>query len=51
MADRFPLIANPSTSQIQELSNLDNLDLLFIQLISNYQLLTNIFIGLNTNPK
>ena len=27
MADRFPLIANPSTSQIQELSNLDNLDL------------------------
>ena len=27
MADRFPLIANPSTSQIQELSNLDNLNL------------------------
>jgi len=27
MADRFPLIANPSTNQIQELSNLDNLDL------------------------
>ena len=27
MANRFPLIANPSTNQIQELSNLDNLDL------------------------
>ncbi len=27
MADRFPLIANPSTNQIQELPNLDNLDL------------------------
>ena len=27
MANRFPLIANPSTNQIQELPNLDNLDL------------------------
>ncbi len=27
MADRFPLIANPSSNQIQELANADNLDL------------------------
>ena len=27
MADRFPLIANPSTRQIEELSSTDNLNL------------------------
>ena len=27
MANRFPLIANSSSNQIQELANVDNLDL------------------------
>ncbi len=45
MADRFPLIANPSTSQIEELATFDNLNLTNSGIVGASTIRANLFVG------